>query len=88
MPSISEFYGIKIYMYWNDSDRHKIPHFHAYYAEYEATFKLNGTIIEGKMPKTAHKLIKKWAMQNLLILNYTWNRISKNEPFEKIKGLK
>lgn len=40
------------------------------------------------MPKTAQKLIKKWAILNLLKLNFTWNKISKKEPFEKIEGLK
>jgi hypothetical protein len=29
MPLISEFFGIKIYMYW---DEHVPPHFHAQYA--------------------------------------------------------
>jgi hypothetical protein len=30
MPIISEFYGIKIMMFWND---HMPPHFHAEYGE-------------------------------------------------------
>jgi len=87
MPSISEFYGIKIYMYWNDHG-HNAPHFHAYYAEFEGTFKLNGELIVGNIPKTAQKLIKKWAILNLLKLNYNWNMVSKRQPVQKIEGLK
>ncbi|MGL4497693.1 MAG: DUF4160 domain-containing protein, partial [Chroococcales cyanobacterium] len=32
MPSISQFYGILIRMFYND---HAPPHFHAVYGEYE-----------------------------------------------------
>jgi hypothetical protein len=28
MPRLSAFYGIAIYMYWNERD-HPVPHFHA-----------------------------------------------------------
>ena len=33
MPTISEFFGILIRMYYDD---HNPPHFHAYYGEHEA----------------------------------------------------
>jgi Domain of unknown function (DUF4160) len=32
MPRISSFYGIIIWMYWND---HNPPHFHATYGDFE-----------------------------------------------------
>ena len=35
MPRVSEFFGIAIYMYYND---HMPPHFHAEYAEHEAIY--------------------------------------------------
>ncbi len=31
MPTISMFYGILIRMFFQDTDRHKLPHFHAEY---------------------------------------------------------
>jgi hypothetical protein len=31
MPRISTFYGIAIYMYWNEAD-HPVAHFHAHHA--------------------------------------------------------
>ena len=34
MPTISNFYGILIQMYWND---HAPPHFHVRYSGYKAT---------------------------------------------------
>ena len=42
MPTISMFYGILIRMYWQDNDRHKAPHFHAYYGDNEAVFTFDG----------------------------------------------
>jgi hypothetical protein len=35
MSRICEFFGVVIYMYYND---HRPPHFHAAYAEHEALF--------------------------------------------------
>lgn len=88
MPSISEFYGIKIYIYWNDNQHHHTPHFHAFYAEYEGVFKLNGDLIVGNVPNTAKRLIKLWAMENLLKINYAWNMALKKQMLPKIDGLK
>src|SRR4051794_12742071 len=37
MPTLSEFFGILIRMYWDD---HPPPHFHALYGEYEALYNI------------------------------------------------
>lgn len=37
MPSISTFFGVVIYMYFND---HAPPHFHAEYGEFEAVYNI------------------------------------------------
>ena len=42
MPRICEFFGIVIYMYYND---HRPPHFHAEYAEREALFSRARSVI-------------------------------------------
>lgn len=47
MPRISEFFGIVIYMYWFDQQKHKSPHFHARFAGDEAVFDLDGRCLEG-----------------------------------------
>ncbi|MCO6498116.1 MAG: DUF4160 domain-containing protein [Chitinophagaceae bacterium] len=38
MPRISAFYGILVYMYYND---HEPPHFHAIYGDYEVLININ-----------------------------------------------
>lgn len=42
MPRISIFFGIVIYMYYDDHDP---PHFHALYEGMEATFDFEGNVI-------------------------------------------
>ena len=44
MSSISMFHGIIIRMFWRDNDQHRLPHIHAYYGDYVATFTLDGEI--------------------------------------------
>ena len=59
MPRLSEFYGIVIYMYWED---HQPPHFHAIYGEHEALVRIDdGSFLRGKLPRTAARLVREWA---------------------------
>ena len=51
MPSIALFLGISIYMYTESDAPHRLPHFHAYYGEYVATFTINPPAqLEGGTP--------------------------------------
>jgi len=86
MPIVSSFYGIKIYIYWFE-ERHHTPHFHAYYSEFQATFALDGEFIKGRMPKTAKKLIKRWALENHTEICYAWEEAIKDLPIRTIRGL-
>jgi len=88
VPALSTFFGIQIRMYWEDTDRHKSPHFHARYGEYEAVFALNGKIIEGKFPHKQTAYIRKWVLlyENELVLNWSYAMTGK-QTF-KIKPLR
>ena len=88
MPKVLEFYGIKIYIFWNDYQHHKIPHFHAYYAEHIAAFDLNGHLLIGNMPKRAKKMIKTWALEKNSELLYAWWCATKLKALPTIEGLK
>jgi len=58
VPRLSEFYGIVIYMYFND---HNPPHFHALYAEHEAQIRIDdGSLLDGALPRTAAALVEQW----------------------------
>jgi len=58
MPTISMFFGILIRMNWKDMGQHKVPHFHAFYGEYEAVFGLDGEIITGNFPRKQFAFVK------------------------------
>lgn len=72
MPSVSQFLGIVIYMYFND---HLPPHFHAEYGEYEALYEIATLrIYEGKLPRRVHNLVIEWADLHRAELMRNWDR--------------
>src|SRR5580698_9764012 len=50
VPRISAFYGITIWMYWNEG-AHARPHFHARYAGQTASVDFAGSVIAGALPQ-------------------------------------
>ena len=58
MPTISQFFGIIIQMYW---DEHAPPHFHAKYGEFKITVDIRRLkILEGELPRRAEMLVLDW----------------------------
>ena len=57
MPVVSRFYGIIIFMNYND---HNPPHFHARYQDYEIIVEIQSGLVQGKMPKRALQFIFEW----------------------------
>jgi hypothetical protein len=71
MPTISEFYGIVIRMYFMD---HAPAHFHAYYGEFEAVIGIRTLeIIEGSLPRRALSFVVEWASQHRDELQEDWD---------------
>lgn len=61
MPAISMFYGIVIYLYFFDDERHKLPHIHAKYQGQDAVFSiLDAAILSGNIPPAKAKLVEAW----------------------------
>ncbi|MBR1672599.1 MAG: DUF4160 domain-containing protein [Fretibacterium sp.] len=85
MPSISMFFGIIIYMYF---DAHKPPHFHAQYQGYKATFDFDGELLEGSMPNTQRKLISAWAVIHRRELVANWTLAEDKQPLYSIEPLR
>ncbi len=85
MPTISEFYGIIILMYYND---HAPPHFHARYAEHEALIRINPLgILQGHLPPKALSLVMEWAAIHQQELMKDWKLAEKLQKPEKIAPL-
>jgi hypothetical protein len=86
MPRISHFYGITIKMFW-DEVHHSLPHFHAYYAEYEASFDLVGNIIAGELPRRQLRLVEAWTELHAEELNVDWELAASTKPLNPIDPL-
>ncbi len=86
MPLISRFYGILIYMYWDD---HVPAHFHAEYGEFEVLIEIETlTVYKGELPKRAMKLVMEWAEQHQEELKKDWELVLNNQQPEKIEPLR
>jgi hypothetical protein len=85
MPLISEFFGIKIYIYWMD---HSPPHFHAIYADYEIYVDINNaTVLKGFFPSKQLKWVLAWCdlYQEELLLD--WQLAKESKELTKIHPL-
>lgn len=85
MPTISEFFGILIKMYYND---HNPPHFHASYGEFEAIVAIESLeITDGHLPKRAKAMVLEWASENREALIEDWALAKAHQPLNKIEPL-
>ena len=57
---MSAFYGIVIYMYWNERD-HPVPHFHAVVAGGRASISADGVVLAGRLEPRPLRLVRDWA---------------------------
>ncbi|MBF0255471.1 MAG: DUF4160 domain-containing protein [Gammaproteobacteria bacterium] len=61
MPAISMFFGIVIYLYFYDDERHKLPHIHAKYQGMDASFSIqDGSLLSGEIPQAKVRLVQAW----------------------------
>jgi hypothetical protein len=89
MPRISTFYGIVIWMYYDEIHHRGRPHFHATYAGDEATIDIEDlAIIAGALPSRAQRLVIEWAQAHQAELRDDWARACRNEPLQPIDPLR
>jgi len=87
MPRLSYFYGITIKMYWEES-HHSPAHFHAEYAEYEASFDLSGELIAGELPQRQLRLVQAWVVLHAEELKADWELAGGGKPLNPIDPLR
>jgi hypothetical protein len=87
LPRISEFFGILIYMYWFDNQKHKVPHLHARYSGKEAVFDFNGNCLEGNIGSRAAKLVKEWCQEKREEIEKAWQSAIKGKEIPWITPL-
>jgi hypothetical protein len=86
VPRISAFYGITIWMYWNEGV-HARPHFHARYAGHTASIDFAGAVIAGFLPPRALGLVAEWAVLHRDELTANWERARRDEQLQPIAPL-
>lgn len=88
MPRISSFYGIAIWMYYDEVPHRGRPHFHARYGGAEASIDIESlTVIAGELPPRARRLVVEWAAGHQVELRDNWLRARKHQPLVTIEPL-
>ena len=86
MPTISQFYGIVIRMFFGD---HAPPHFHAIYGDFQATVHIDRlAVIEGELPRRALELVLDWAELHRGELLENWRLCRDKQPPRGIDPLR
>jgi hypothetical protein len=86
VPRISAFYGISIYMYWNEGD-HPVAHFHAIHAGKRASISADGEVIAGRLEPRALQFVQEWARLREAEILVNWERARRSEPLHDIEPL-
>jgi Domain of unknown function (DUF4160) len=88
VPRISSFYGITIWMYYDETHHLGRPHFHARYGESEASIDIESlTILAGDIPPRARRLVVEWATVHRAELRDNWVRARSHQQLEPIEPL-
>lgn len=85
MPRICEFYGVAIYMYYDD---HAPPHFHAIYSGLEAAVAIEtGDVLHGFLPRRARSLVAEWTRRYRSELLADWQLARDHQELVRIPPL-
>jgi Domain of unknown function (DUF4160) len=59
MPTISMFYGILVAIFFEDNDRHNLPHIHMRYSGSKASIAIDdGRVLAGSIPSKQLKMVQ------------------------------
>jgi hypothetical protein len=86
MPRISAFYGVVIYMYWNERD-HPVAHFHASHAGRRASVSVDGAVLAGSLEPRAMLFVQEWAKLHRQEILANWDRARRSQPLLAIPPL-
>jgi hypothetical protein len=88
MPEVARFLGIVITLYMEFEEPHHLPHFHARYGEYQATFSISPiSQLTGALPRRQLRLVEAWAELHQAELLENWQRAQNGRPILRIQGL-
>jgi len=90
MPTLAEFFGLKVCMYREDRSPHHYPHIHVYFAEYDAVVRIpDGELMEfdDGFPMAKIRLAQVWVDLHTAELMENWRLIGSDKKFFKISPL-
>lgn len=84
MPIVSRFFGIAVYMNYNE---HNPPHFHARHQFQEVIVEIRSGAVTGEMAKRALQMLQEWRSLHYEELLENWERARDRLPLHKIEPL-
>jgi hypothetical protein len=84
MPTISRFFGIIIFMNYND---HLPAHFHARYQDQEVIVEIESGLVQGKMSRRALRMVIEWSEKHQRELMMNWERARTRKPLKPVPPL-
>ncbi len=84
MPELSRFYGIIIFMHYQD---HEPAHFHGRYEDQEVMMELASGRVKGYMAKRALRMIFEWSELHMEELWANWRLARERRPLKSIAAL-
>ena len=89
MAVISMFYGIVVYLFFEDNKRHHLPHIHVKYQDENAVFSIpDGVLLEGSLKPNKIKLLQAWVEIHAEELLADWDLSISGQRIFKIDPLK
>lgn len=88
-PESARSNGIVIWMYHDEIHHLGRPHFHARYADDEASVDIETlAIIAGELPPRAVRIVAEWARQHQVELRENWDLARRHQPLQPIDPLR
>jgi len=84
MPEICRFYGIIIFINYND---HEPPHFHARYDDQEVIMEIKSGIVKGQMSKRALRMLFEWSEMHQEELLENWQLAGERKQLKRLSPL-
>jgi hypothetical protein len=75
-------------MYWFDTDKHKLPHFHAKYGDHKSVFDLDGNPLTGNLGTRANRLVKEWCDVRKEEIYESWDKAIQGKEVPWVKPIR
>lgn len=89
MPEIARFQGIVIRMFVERGGKHHEPHFHAYYQDMVASYRITEVeLLRGQLPTRQNRFVEAWAELHKDELLANWQRVQNDQLPVRIAPLR